>query len=129
MAIATKGKRKITVNDQQYYWTIVIGGEDIDLGSTQSLQIISADKSFIVRYPLWQVIDELDNPARYNLLIVIGRSFGSPGKFGGCYKRVECPKFEAQTDAITPKIVATLIQWAMTDQTHQFLNYQGQSIA
>jgi hypothetical protein len=129
MAIATKGKRKITVDGTEYYWTIVTDGESINLGSTHSLRIISADKTFIVHYPLWQVIDELDNPARYNLIVVIGRSFGGPGKFGGCYQRVKCPTFEAQNQAITPKIVAALIQWAMTDQDHHFLDYRGQPIA
>lgn len=47
MAINTKGKRKIVVDDEQFYWFV-----RIEKNGSHRIHIMSEDKKFNVEYPM-----------------------------------------------------------------------------
>lgn len=110
MAVRAKHRRKITCGGKTYVWFILAGDRDywqhveiIDQGGvweTPFLHIISEDKTLILTIPL-------NAPKPY--AVSKGRVFqGKPTS--GRWERYLLP-FELP-EAITPKTVAALIDWA-----------------
>lgn len=71
MGIATKKRRKIVVNGENYLWWVTEGD-----GPGMILYVVSQDKHFMVQY-------ELEQPNGEEYLAVIGRRFAG-ATTGGC---------------------------------------------
>lgn len=110
MGVRTKSRRKITCGGKKYVWYVLAGDRDywsrVENGSfdwaweTPFLHIISEDKTLILTIAL-------NAPEPY--AISKGRSF--QGKTtSGCWERYFLPF--PLPEAITPKIVADIIEWA-----------------
>lgn len=117
LAVAKKHKRKIVIDGQLYFWSVREDFEHIDVGTDKTLTIVSDDKKFLVKYPL-------DQKGWQNFIVVLGGQFGGGGEFGGCWKRVICPKWET-TEAITPKTVRDVIVWSLSHKANVFVDYMG----
>jgi hypothetical protein len=119
--MAKKSKRIINVLDRQFNWYVKEEFEDVAwLGAKLTLSILSKDNSFYVKYPFTQKNGE-------NHLVVIGKEFGGEGRFGNTYQRVTSPIWEVD-NTITPHIVRSIIEWALTNKPLVFVDYQGTKI-
>ncbi len=118
MGVAKKGKRRIVVDNREYYWHVK-DSEDFYLGASYSLNIISEDKQFLVRYPLLQT-----KPYEHNVLIVLGKQFGGVGKWGGRHQTVKCPNWETHGVA-TPSLVEKIIRWSLAEKDIQLIDHRG----
>lgn len=98
MGVAQKNKRKIQVNCRQFFWRV------IDQLPGYALQVISADKHFLVQYPLGTY-----HP--FCLLEVIGKDFPGLLNAGHCVIRIHCPQFDTTSMLVTPETVRRLIDW------------------
>lgn len=96
MSVSQKGRRSITVGEQQYIWYVA---PDAD-SPYDMLQIISDDKSLILSCPL-------HTAAGY--VISKGRIFQAK-ETNGLWNRYLLPF--AVPEAITPKFVEAVIVWA-----------------
>ncbi|MDE6733549.1 MAG: hypothetical protein K2J77_11825 [Oscillospiraceae bacterium] len=106
MAVRKKSRRKLVHGGKSYVWYILAGDRDYwthyytNLWETPFLHIISEDKTLILTIPL-------DVPKPY--AISKGRAFRG-GKTSGCWEGHFLPFLLPK--AITPKIVADIIDWA-----------------
>ena len=106
MAVRKKSRRKLVHGGKSYVWYILAGDRDYwthyytNLWETPFLHIISEDKTLILTIPL-------DIPKPY--AISKGRAFRG-GKTSGCWEGHFLPFLLPK--AITPKIVADIIDWA-----------------
>ena len=66
MAVSTKRRNKINVDDRDYLWWVAPDNDSLEI----VLHVISCDKRFNVRYTLGQ-------PAEFRYSVVIGREFGT----------------------------------------------------
>ena len=110
--VKTKGRRKIAVRGRRYVW-YVVGGDCDRSGDywervwsnnwgTPFLHIISEDKRLILTLPL---------KASKPYVISKGREFrGKP--MSGRWDRCLLP-FELPENAVTPRFVAEVIEWAV----------------
>ncbi len=121
MGIAKKRKRKIIVNDSEFYWYVAEDYESLDLGTIHALTIASDDKKFIVKYPVQQ------KNGTHRFLIVLGKKFGGTGKWGDSWQRVKCPIWEV-SECISPKIVREIILWSLSKKEIIFVDYKGSLI-
>ena len=123
MGVATKNRRKIKVGDRGFLWYVA---EDVDDfpptvdGSLHALNILSEDKSFIVRYHLNQV----DSERRH--ITVIGSEFGGSHE-AGCWRRFLSPGW-CQESAVTPGIVREIIEWCLASSPRTAVDYTGSQI-
>ena len=101
MAIASKRRRRITVNREQYLWYVA---EDEE-GAAMVLQVISTDKRFIAKYQIGQPMDR-------SYIVILGKRFAG-AKTGGPWRRFLCPQFVL--DAVTPQSVRKLIEWCLDE--------------
>ena len=120
MGIAKKGKRKIVINDREFYWYVSEDEDSLRLGVLNTLTIVSEDKKFLVKYPICQ-------KGEYNLLIVLGEEFVDNGSWGKTWQRVECPKWE-NSESITPGIVRTIVEWSLSKKVIKLIDYKGNEI-
>jgi hypothetical protein len=97
VAISTKGKRRITVNERVYLWRVF---EDWDQGMFDGMQVIVAavDQDLFLRYGLQQAIDDR------TAVVSRDRSVNNV--------RSACPRFEGEDGILTPQGVRGLIEWA-----------------
>ena len=110
MAVRRKSRRKIVCGGKNYVWYVLAGDRDYwmrveDGGSgwaweTPFLHIISENKTLILTIPL-------DAPEPY--AVSKGRVFQGK-QTSGCWERYFLPF--SLPEAITPKIVADIIDWA-----------------
>jgi hypothetical protein len=100
MAIATKHKRKISVNGRNFLWYV---RDDYDDFFLPILHVISEDKRFIVEYYLKQC-----DTTRH--LVIKGQEFPGLPEAGHCWKRALCPRWEIGP-TVTPASVRQLIEW------------------
>lgn len=121
MGVATKGKRKILVDGETYYWYVVDDYEVLDLGADKRLTVLSESKQFLIHYPINQSSDG------ENLIIILWRTFGGEGPWGKCWQRIVSPKWELN-GVIAPSSVANLIRWCIKDKEVEFVNYRGQKV-
>ena len=121
MGIGKKNKRKIVVDDSEYFWYVAEDYEVIDLGTDKTLTVASEDKKFIVHYPINQ------NHKGENHIIVLGKVFGGNGSWGSTWQRVACPKWENE-NIITPSSVEKLIRWSLSEKNNVFVDYLGNKI-
>ena len=101
MGVRKKGRRKLNVGDRAFVWYVFEDHDSPDM----VLHVSSDDKLFVVRYHLQQ----LNEP----ILIVIGREFAGPSTYGGVWRRVRCPRWEAPS-VVTPATVRRLIEWCLS---------------
>ena len=98
MAISSKGKRRICVNQRTYLWRVF---DHYDQSWFDGVQIIVAamDQTLFLRYGLHQ-----SNDSRTTM---ISRGRGAP------HIRMVCPRFEGDNDTLTPQSVRDMIDWAL----------------
>jgi len=121
MGVLKKKKRKIIVNDIEYYWSIVEGFyfynfDDNNFGAYKLLTITSEDKKFIVKYQF------CNSTKGYNFIQVVGKIFGGDGEWGDTRHGVVCPEWENKQCIITPSIVEKIIKWCLKDKVNEFID-------
>lgn len=121
MGISKKHKRKIIVDDSEYFWHIAEDYEVINLGTDKTLAVASEDKKFLIHYPINQ------NHKGENYIIIIGKVFGGNGSWGSTWQRIACPKWEIE-NKIVPSSVKKLIKWSLSEKDNVFVNYMGTKI-
>ncbi len=102
MSVSSKGKRRIIVEGQTYFWNVALDDES----DYYLLNIVSDDKTLVLSCPL---------KARIPYLISKGRVFQTremQGKWG--WKRFALP-FDVP-DTVTPKFVEQLVVWSAHDR-------------
>lgn len=124
MAVRKKSRRKIVRGGKSYVWYILAGDRDywmrVENGGsdwaweTPFLHIISEDKTLILTIPL-------NAPKPY--AVSKGRAFQG-GKTSGCWERYFLPFLLPK--AITPKIVADIIDWAERGENAVRTQYGGE---
>ncbi|HVR96636.1 MAG TPA: hypothetical protein VMW27_08485 [Thermoanaerobaculia bacterium] len=115
MAVASKNRRKLTVNDRRFLWYVA---ED-DEGAGMVLQVLSSDKQFITKY-------QLDQPEGDEYLVVLGRLFAGAST-GGSWRRFRCPRFAGES--VTPRDVRNLIDWCLDESlTRQEIDWRSHPI-
>lgn len=97
MAVRTKGRRKIVVDDRRYVWYVTERWDD----PGDELRVVSEDKSFHATYPLFTEVP---------FIMLSGRQIEEAFQ-RGCLR---CPRFEIG-ESITPQSVKNLIQWALSN--------------
>jgi hypothetical protein len=118
MGIATKYRRKININGRIFIWYVRENLEDI---GRLSLNVVSADKHFIVTYRLDQTDD-----VRH--LEIKGKEFPGLLDAGHCWKRILCPQWETNS-IITPNSVRALIDWCLnSDRPLILVDWEGNRI-
>lgn len=100
MALATRGRRSITVDGREYYWWVK--NFDDDFIGTPTLTVASKQRGLYVRYG--QAQDE----RRY--AVVLGPVFRGIEGLGGAWRRFFCPRFGNEM-TIGPRDVAAFIRW------------------
>ena len=124
MAVRKKSRRKIVCDGKNYVWYVLAGDRDywmrVENGGcgwaweTPFLHIISEDKTLILTIPL-------DAPKPY--AVSKGRCFqGKPTS--GCWERYFLPF--ALPEAITPKTVSEIIDWAVNGEGAVITEYGGE---
>ena len=125
MAIAKKRKRKITINDRDFYWSVKPDDDDFGL---LHLFIASDDKKFIVSYPLANKNPESgvscmqSNP----YIIVMGKEFKGLDNLGHGWERFAVPKWD--DEAVTPSLVADIINWCLTIEKVTPVDWSGNKL-
>lgn len=112
MGIRTKGKRRIIVRDQVYFWYIALD----DDSSYSILNIVSDDKHLILSCPL-----------RTKIAYVISKGIIFQTKAtNGIWNRYILP-FEIP-DMITPKFVENLITWSTQNSEAMSISWNGDDV-
>ena len=101
MGVATKRRRKINVDGNQYVWYVAPD----DDSAYNVLNIVSEDKSYVLAVPL-------QAPTDY--IISKGRVFQGK-KTNGTWERYKLPI--SVPDTITPGFVAQIIKWAVNGES------------
>lgn len=120
MAVRKKSRRKIVRGGKSYVWYILAGDRDYwthyytGFWETPFLHIISEDKTLILTIPL-------NAPRSY--AVSKGRVFQG-SKRSGCWERYFLPFLLPK--AITPKIVADIIDWAERGENAVRTQYGGE---
>ncbi|EMI22589.1 hypothetical protein RMSM_00488 [Rhodopirellula maiorica SM1] len=99
MAVSSKRRNRINVDDRAYLWWVAPDNDSLDI----VLHVISEDKRFNVLYVLG-----LPSATRY--ATVIGNEFGTIVT-GGSWRRFLCPRFDTEGQ-VTPRHVRFLLKWA-----------------
>ena len=101
MGAANKGRRRIVVDGEQFLWSL--HEEDVN-----TVHVVSRDKRLILRFG-WQHA----NPPGESFVDVMGDRFvGLPPGIHG-WVRVQAPDWRDHPSSIEPRMVRTLIQWAL----------------
>lgn len=103
MGIPPKYKRKIKVAGREYLWYVCVDDEMRFVGAPHLLNVLTADRSFFVRF-------HLGLPADQSHLTVICAEFRGI-QMGPQWRRFACPEF-VPSGNVTPKNVADLIEWS-----------------
>ena len=112
MSIRTKGRRKIIVNDQSYFWYVAPD----DDSPYNVLHIVSDDKYLILSCPL---------RTKTAYVISKGRIFQTK-ETDGTWNRYTLP-FEIP-DMITPKFVEKLIVWSTQNSDAIPIQWNGHDV-
>jgi hypothetical protein len=102
MAIARKNRRSIEVEGREFLWWVY---EELEELAAMTLAVASADKSFLVRYPLHQPDDNRH-------LTVLGREFPGLLEDRGSWARVRCPALTSG-EVVKPSDARCLIEWCL----------------
>lgn len=116
MAVRLKSRRELVCGGKKYVW-YVLADADIDEGGeleTPFLHIISEDKALILTIPL---------NAPKPFVVSKGRVFQGK-KRSGCWERYFLPF--ALPEAITPKTVSEIIEWAEHGENAVKTEYGGE---
>ncbi len=106
MGLNKKGKRKITFQDQIYYWHIL--SEFGDYSSMLSLNIVSEDKKFIIKY----YIIQYDTEESYTMKIIGDKFPKLSEQIKKRPVRINCPKLiDDGKKNIEPKDVRLVLEW------------------
>ncbi len=111
MAIALKNKRKITVNQKQYAWSV---GEDYD-SAYILCNIVAYDKSLILSIPL---------KAETCYIISKGTHFQS--KEVRTWNRYKLPFLVPEV--VTPRFISRIIYWATECRDAELIEYNGRDV-
>ena len=118
MTISRKDRRRIVVHGREYIWYVAPDEDDC---FRSMLTVVSSDRRVFLRYHLVQSDDT-------RFAIVLGPEFRVPG-CGGPWRRFRCPQF-GSPDAITPKDVRSIIQWAhVSGELPVEVDWTGQPLA
>lgn len=100
MAIAKKGKRKIIVQDMEFYWW-ADGDFDSSQGHILQVTVVSEDKQFLIKY---------HNDKNCSFIQFIHSQFIQRDLTQNRY--LTCPQFGTNT-LCNPKDVSELIKWCL----------------
>lgn len=101
MGAATKKRRRIIVNGERFMWSV---HED----DVNTIHVVSRDKRLNLRFG-WQHA----NPPGESFVDVMGDRFvGLPSQLPG-WVRVQAPDWRDHPSFLSPRMVRTLIQWAL----------------
>lgn len=117
MAVSKNGRRTISVNGEQYIWSVRDDCDYAGIGSTATLQISSGDKKLLIDYPVNQ-------SGIRNIIAIHALQVGDDTIADGICRHVECPGWE-KGKAITPGIVRKIISWCLEDREHVDVNHLG----
>jgi hypothetical protein len=118
MAIARKDRRTIDVEGREFLWWVY---EELEEAAAMTLAVASADKRFLVRYPL-------DQPDDSRHLIVLGREFPGLPNDRGSWARVRCPQWTSGK-AVKPSVVRRLIEWCLHSERELVqLDWRGREL-
>ena len=117
MAISKKKKRKIVVNNREFYWYMKLTEDWMYAYNTPQLYVISEDKNFLISYQPGQ---QNENP----FLIIKGKEFRGIKEANSSWIRVKTPAWNETQ--ITPGFVARIINWCLyEDHDIVFVDYLG----
>lgn len=100
MGARKKGRQKLDVEGRKFLWYV----KQDDNSAAYVLHVLSDDKRFIVQY-------ELNQPASFRYLTVLGKEFGRVSGTGNFWRRFQCPAWE-NNGAITSSSARRLIDWS-----------------
>lgn len=96
MAINSKGKRKLILNNQKYYWYVLEDWGRTEFDGVQ-IRIIPSNQSFTISFGINQVEEN--------------RFLSIHLQKDGSHLRLYCPKFENENDIITNHGIKNIILW------------------
>jgi hypothetical protein len=102
MAISTKGRRKLRLDDRLFLWWFS-GMNPYEMA--WCFFVISQDGKFAVQY----AIGPYDR-----WVIVRGKDFPGVPEAGKTVLRFECPRLEDENGAITPHAVRKFVEWCLS---------------
>ncbi len=125
MAVARKGKRRISVNRTTYFWYVAGDWDSFPYwvtGNPHAVNIVSEDKRLIVRYHLGQQ----DSEGRH--ITVIGQLLEG-ARHSGQWRRFRCPAW-CDGDIVRPGDVRAIIEWCL-DKTRPLIevDWNGEPIS
>ena len=123
MGVAKKRRRKITRNGRDFYWCIK---PDEDYYDLLHLSIVSSDRNFIVNYQLIKPNETSITPKerKNHFIVVIGKEFKGLNNLGHGWERFVVPEW-SDDEAVTPSLVAEIIDWCFTVEPVTPVDYQG----
>lgn len=96
MAINSRGKRKVTLDNQKYYWHVLDEWGRTEFDGVQ-IRIVPLNQSFLISYGIKQIESK-----RY-LFIHLQKD--------GFRLRLYCPKFENENDIMTNHGIKNILLW------------------
>ncbi|GAA5123930.1 hypothetical protein JIN84_11995 [Luteolibacter yonseiensis] len=123
MGVSKKNRRKIIVEQREFYWYVC---EDVDdfpeaaTGDLRVVNILSEDKTFIVRYHIGQSVPELRH------VTIIGHEFGG-GMEPGSWRRFLCPDW-CPGLIVNPAVVRRIIEWCLDPVSRIAVDYAGRPV-
>ena len=96
MSINTRGKRKLLLDNQKYYWYVLDEWGRTEFDGVQ-IRIIPLNQSFLISYGIKQIESK-----RYLFICL---------KNDGSRLRLYCPKFENENDIMTNHGIKNILLW------------------
>lgn len=109
MAINSSRKRKVTLNNQKYFWFILDKWGQTEFDGIQ-LRIIPSNQSFYLSYGIGQAEEKRFLSLRFQK--------------NGTHLRLYCPKFENENDIVTNLNIKHIILWCrntIENKTYQIV--------
>lgn len=117
MAVSKKGKRKLVLEDKEYYWYMKFTDDWMCAYNDPQLHIVSEDKKLVISYQPGQ---KNDHP------FLILKAENVPGLVASTrsWRRLKVPAWK--DDEITPGFVRRLLEWCYDENKSIVLvNYLG----
>lgn len=96
MAINSRGKRKVTLDNQKYYWYVLDEWGRTEFDGVQ-IRIVPLNQSFLISYGIKQI------ESKRFLFIDLQKD--------GSRLRLYCPKFENENDIMTNHGIKNILLW------------------
>lgn len=123
MGVSKKNRRKIVVNQREFYWSVcedVADFPETAASDLRAVNILSDDKRFIARYHIGQSIPELRH------ITIIGPEFGGSIE-PGSWRRFHCPDW-CPKSIVTPTLVREIIEWCLDASPRPEVDHAGRRV-